>query len=173
MLRALLRRVFGSIEYRSNRIRTWYWSRLCGAWGAHSNVYGPITVNFPERLRMGSHSCINTGALLQARGGITIGDWVHISSYAILNSSTMDFNAPRDKRPGVRKPIVIQDGAWIASGAILNPGVTIGEDAVIGPGAVVTRDVPARTVVTLPASRSGLIRAPEIREDPWPSHSHS
>ena len=36
---------------------------------------------------------------------------------------------------------------WIGGGAILLPGVTVGRGAVVGAGAVVTRDVPADTVV--------------------------
>ena len=35
---------------------------------------------------------------------------------------------------------------WIATGAIILPGVTIGEGAVVGAGAVVTKDVPPWTV---------------------------
>lgn len=40
------------------------------------------------------------------------------------------------------KPVTIKDGAWIASGVIILPGVTIGENSVIGAGSVVTHDVP-------------------------------
>jgi maltose O-acetyltransferase len=47
----------------------------------------------------------------------------------------------------VAKPVVIEDNAWIGGAAILLPGVRIGRNAVVGAGAVVTRDVPADTVV--------------------------
>lgn len=40
------------------------------------------------------------------------------------------------------KPIVIKDGAWLASGVIVCGGVTIGKNCVIGAGSVVTRDIP-------------------------------
>jgi maltose O-acetyltransferase len=36
---------------------------------------------------------------------------------------------------------------WLGGGAILLPGVRIGRNAVVGAGAVVTRNVPANTVV--------------------------
>jgi len=56
------------------------------------------------------------------------------------------------------KPIVIKDGAWIASGVIICAGVTIGENAVVGAGSVVTRDVPDNFFVAgVPAK---LIRMP-------------
>jgi maltose O-acetyltransferase len=45
------------------------------------------------------------------------------------------------------KPVVIEENVWIGGGAILLPGVTIGRNAVVGAGAVVSRNVPANTVV--------------------------
>lgn len=45
-------------------------------------------------------------------------------------------------------PITVKRGASIGSGAVIMCGVTIGEKAMVGAGAVVTRDVPANTVVT-------------------------
>jgi len=44
-------------------------------------------------------------------------------------------------------PIVIEDGVWIGTGAIILPNVTIGHAAIVGAGAVVTKDVPPCTVV--------------------------
>jgi UDP-2-acetamido-3-amino-2,3-dideoxy-glucuronate N-acetyltransferase len=44
-------------------------------------------------------------------------------------------------------PTVVQRGASIGSNATILCGVTIGENAVVGAGSVVTRNVPARTVV--------------------------
>lgn len=43
--------------------------------------------------------------------------------------------------------VTIMRGATIGAGAICLPGLTIGENAFVGAGAVVTRDIPAHTVV--------------------------
>lgn len=45
------------------------------------------------------------------------------------------------------KPIKICDDAWIGMNCIVLKGVTIGEGAIVGAGSVVTKDVPAWTVV--------------------------
>jgi acetyltransferase-like isoleucine patch superfamily enzyme len=44
-------------------------------------------------------------------------------------------------------PIVVRRGASIGSGSTILCGVEIGEGAVVGAGSVVTKDVPARTIV--------------------------
>lgn len=44
-------------------------------------------------------------------------------------------------------PVIIGNKAWIGFGSSLLKGVTIGEGAVVGANSVVTRDVPAWTVV--------------------------
>jgi acetyltransferase-like isoleucine patch superfamily enzyme len=47
----------------------------------------------------------------------------------------------------VTRPVIIDDDVWIGIGAIILKGVHIGRGARIGAGAVVTRDVPAGTIV--------------------------
>ena len=44
-------------------------------------------------------------------------------------------------------PIVIEDDVWIGTAATIMQGVTIGAGSVVAAGAVVTRDVPAQTLV--------------------------
>jgi acetyltransferase-like isoleucine patch superfamily enzyme len=45
------------------------------------------------------------------------------------------------------EPILLKKGASIGSGATILSNVTIGENAIIGAGSVVTKDVPANTIV--------------------------
>jgi acetyltransferase-like isoleucine patch superfamily enzyme len=44
-------------------------------------------------------------------------------------------------------PVIIKKNAWIAIGVIILPGITIGEGAIVASGSVVTKDVPANTLV--------------------------
>ena len=43
--------------------------------------------------------------------------------------------------------VTVKKNAWLGLNVTICPGVTIGEYAVVGAGAVVTKDVPAYTVV--------------------------
>ena len=79
--------------------------------------------------------------------------WLSTGSYVITNPY-FDF---------VTKLILIHDNVWIATGAIILPGVTIGEGAVIAAGAVVTKDVEPWTVVG--GNPSKLIKKRVLKND--------
>jgi acetyltransferase-like isoleucine patch superfamily enzyme len=51
----------------------------------------------------------------------------------------------------------IKDDVWIGASSIINRGVTIGEGAIVGAGSVVTKDVPAYTIVA--GNPAAVIRA--------------
>lgn len=44
-------------------------------------------------------------------------------------------------------PILVKKGASIGSNATIMCGITIGENAIVGAGSVVTKDIPANTIV--------------------------
>jgi maltose O-acetyltransferase len=48
---------------------------------------------------------------------------------------------------GRGRPVIIMKYAYIATKALILPGVTVGEGAVVAAGAVVTRDVAPYTIV--------------------------
>lgn len=52
-----------------------------------------------------------------------------------------------DKSILIDKPIIIKEKVWNGEGAKIMPGVTIGENAIVAGGSVVTKDVPANTIV--------------------------
>ncbi len=129
------------------RLRTAYWRIFLGRLGTSSLILGRLEVIRPELLSIGDHSMINVHVLLNARAPITIGNYVHVSPGVIINTGGLDYTAPFNARHHTKAPVVIEDGVWIGSGAIVNPGVRIGCGAVVGAGAVVTKDVPPNTVV--------------------------
>jgi acetyltransferase-like isoleucine patch superfamily enzyme len=75
---------------------------------------------------------------------VTIGRRVVINDGAIVLTASHSISDPSWRM--TRAPVVIGDYAWIATGAIILPGVSVGEGAVIGAGAVVRDDVPAYAV---------------------------
>ena len=120
------------------------------AQGAHLHPsvrsYGRMTHIGPlDRLSIGPGSTLNQGVHLNLHDRIVIGADVHISAFAQLHSgSLVPDEVPRRHH---HAPIVIEDHAWIAAGAIIGAGVTVGRGAVVAAGAVVTQDVPPGTLV--------------------------
>ena len=80
---------------------------------------------------------------------IEIGDGCMIGEYASLRDANHRLGTGRALRYSGydASPIVLGREVWIGRGAIVLPGVTIGDGAVVGANAVVTKDVPAGSVV--------------------------
>lgn len=132
--------------------RAWYWSHIFCSFGKKSRILGQIKVIKPENVVLGFDSTLNTGCFLNAKNLITIGNYVHISPYVILNTGGLNYREEKEDRSHLSKPIVIGDGAWVGSGAIINPGVCIGKNSIVGAGAVVTKNIPDSVVaVGVPA----------------------
>lgn len=113
--------------------------------GGNSVDYNPeprfFNVNKPLITGKGC-SLVNT--LFDCNDQITLGDYVSFGHDCMVLTGyhDMTFIGVERQLSSPTKPVTIKDGAWIASGAIILPGVTIGENAVIGAGSVVTKDIP-------------------------------
>ena len=102
------------------------------------------------KITIGNNCFIGDEVLLDARGGVTLGDHVTLSNrVAVLTHINVGYpDHPLQKAYPMRESVVvIKRGAYIGTGATILPGVTIGQSSVVGAGAVVTRNVPAKTVV--------------------------
>lgn len=90
-------------------------------------------------------TCINR---IQIGNRLLTGKWVTITdnSHGDTDEATLRVNPI--KRPLFSKgPVVIGNDVWIGDKATILSGVTIGDGAVIAANAVVTKDVPAYSVV--------------------------
>lgn len=102
-------------------------------------------IDYPWNVSIGELSSIGSGAWVYALDKIVIGKNVCIGEDVRLITGSHDVASPHFDL--VTRPITINDNVWVATGAIVLPGVTIGEGAVVGAGAVVAKDVEPWTVV--------------------------
>lgn len=120
--------------------------RLFGAKvGKNVRVYGGMRTWEPWKLTIGDNCWIDNDVYLYAVDRLSIGSNVVISEGAYICTASHDVKSETFELE--TKPIVINDQSWIASRAIVLPGVTIGEGAVVAAGAVVTKDVEPWTIV--------------------------
>jgi acetyltransferase-like isoleucine patch superfamily enzyme len=99
------------------------------------------------QLSVGDRTYISPNSLVVAKSKITIGrrtaiSWnVQIMDYDFHNAVVSGVERPKSK------PVTIGDHVWIGSRATIGKGVTIGDDAIVAAGSIVTKDVPAATLV--------------------------
>ncbi|MFL9831771.1 acyltransferase [Flavobacterium sp. ST-87] len=77
---------------------------------------------------------------------VSIGKYVCINDGTVILSASHDVSDPLWRHKKV--PVLIKDYAWIATNAIILPGVTIGKGAIVGAGAVVSKNVSDYAIVT-------------------------
>lgn len=106
----------------------------------------PFYSDYGRNIKLGERVFINANVMMADLGGITIEDDVLIGPGAYLISVNHQLD-PHHRKELELKPVLIKKNAWICAKATILPGVTVGENAVIAAGAVVTKDVPANTVV--------------------------
>jgi acetyltransferase-like isoleucine patch superfamily enzyme len=64
--------------------------------------------------------------------------------------------------------VTVEDGAIIGSRAVIKPGVRVGKNSVVAMAAVVTKDVPADTVVIGHPARVAYSRKEyEVKRERW------
>jgi acetyltransferase-like isoleucine patch superfamily enzyme len=97
-----------------------------------------------QRCKISSHTFICEGVTIEDE--VFIGHGVTFIN-DILPRATTDSGNPQSEADWACVPTLVKRGASIGSGATILCGVTIGERAVVGAGSVVTRDVPADTIV--------------------------
>jgi acetyltransferase-like isoleucine patch superfamily enzyme len=109
-----------------------------------------------EGIEIGSHTGIAQNCFIQVRGKVKIGAHVLIGPGVSIfseNHSAARVDIFIADQGTTRKGVVIEDGVWIGSRSIILDGVTVGSNSIVAAGSVVTKDVPAFSVVAgIPAN---------------------
>lgn len=110
--------------------------------------------NFSPKILLAKNVIIGPYAHITAINSIEIGmntligKWVTITDNAHGDSSIINRTTPPIFRELKSKGgVVIGKNVWIGDKATILPGVVVGDGAIIGANAVVTKDVPANSVV--------------------------
>jgi acetyltransferase-like isoleucine patch superfamily enzyme len=132
--------------------------------GAETFV-SPLAVVYPDRLTLGDRSYVSAHSYLwgdvevgedctlnpftEVRGKIRIGNGVRIGAHtSILGfNHLMATDRPIFEQGLEFRGITIGDDVWIGSHVTIVDGVNVGDHSVIGASAVVTKDVPAWSIV--------------------------
>lgn len=105
-----------------------------------NNAVGDVLIG--DHTRIGLHNTII--------GPVKIGDNVNLAQGITVTALNHNFNDPSkriDEQGVSTSAVTIGNDIWIGANAVILPGVSIGNHSVVAAGAVVTKDVPAHTLV--------------------------
>jgi maltose O-acetyltransferase len=130
-------------------IRRWICKPLFKKSGKNINVEKGAFFGTGSKIEIGDNSGI--GINCQLWGPVKIGKDVLMGPEVTIITASHKFDRIdipiRHQGRHPDSPVLISDDVWIGTRAIILPGITVGQGAIIGAGAIVTKDVPAYSIV--------------------------
>jgi acetyltransferase-like isoleucine patch superfamily enzyme len=140
-------------------------------------LFRPLVYGDPARLHLSPTSIVNNALFNLSSGEVTVGDYAFFGHNVSVLTGTHDwttFGAERQVTvPDSGRDVVIEEGVWVSSNAIIVAPCRIGAHAVVGVGSLVLRDVepytvvagnPARVIRTIP--RPDEAQAQKVGREP-------
>lgn len=121
--------------------------------GGNATFIVSYKTNPDPTISMGDNLYIGYASVLSCADNISIGNRVLIAEGCSIfdnNNHPIDPEARANNEPVGQKdiaPVIIEDDVWVGAHSIILKGVTLGRGSVVATGSVVTKDVPAMTVV--------------------------
>ena len=130
--------------------------------GEYVTLYGTIQSQSGGKVRFGDYTRLGKGAVVRSLESVTVGAYTAIADNVVISDNG---NHPIDPvfrrkmkedaldgdmrlwKHSEHAPVVIGENVWVCEGARINRGVTIGDNAIVAAGAIVTKDVPANSIV--------------------------
>ena len=139
---------FNAIRPTKRAEREAFVRRMFGHVGENCWIESPFNCDYGYNISVGRNFYANTGCCILDCAPVTIGDNVWFGPNVGIYTPEHAFD-PEERTAGWEHslPVVIGDNVWVCGGATIVAGVTIGADCVVAAGAVVTRDVPAGSLV--------------------------
>jgi glycosyltransferase involved in cell wall biosynthesis/acetyltransferase-like isoleucine patch superfamily enzyme len=114
-------------------------------------LFRPLVYGDPARLHISSTAVVNNTLFNLSSGEITVGEHAFFGHNCSVLTGTHDFTKFGAERqvavPKSGRDVVIEEGVWVSSNAVVVAPCRIGAHAVVGVGALVLRDVEPYTVV--------------------------
>lgn len=143
--------------------------RLFGARLGQGVVIRPTArFHYPWQVAIDDYSWVGSDVVFYSLAPIHIGTHCVISQGSYLCAASHD---PHDPAFGLQPaPIVVENGAWVATDCFIGPGVRIGANAVIGARSSVFKDMPPQQFCWGSPCRPHRPRT--FREDTHGIHTH-
>jgi len=120
-------------------------------------------------IRIGGGCVIGRGSHLVGHQSIELGDNVWTGPFVYISDQNHEYrdpDLPIGKQWPRNEPVVIGDGSWIGTGAVILPGARLGRNVVVAANSVVRGEVPDHSVVAGAPAKVVRRYAPETGWDP-------
>ncbi len=119
--------------------------RLFGAKIGDQVEFKPcVNIKYPWNLTIGNEVWIGENVWLDCLVPIIIGNNICLSQNVVI--LTGSHNYKKTSFDLITGSVVIEDGAWIGAGAIVNQGITLGSHAVLTAGSIATKNLEAYSI---------------------------
>ena len=143
-----LSRLFNETTEMDGQDRTTLLKKLFGSTGELIHIEPNFRCDYGFNIHVGDNFYANFDCVFLDVCEIRIGDNCMIAPGVHIYTATHPLDpAVRNSGKEFGKPVTIGHNVWIGGRAVINPGITIGDNAIIASGAVVTKNVPANSIV--------------------------
>ncbi len=120
--------------------------RLFGAKiGIGVRIKPHVRIKYPWRLTIGDHCWIGQEVWIDNLADVQLGSHVCLSQRVYLCTGSHDHRSRGFEL--LTGPIRVGNGAWLGAGCLIVSGISVGANSLVAGGSVVTKDVPAATIV--------------------------
>jgi putative colanic acid biosynthesis acetyltransferase WcaF len=121
--------------------RRWLLRRFGATIGKGVVIRPTARFTYPWKVTIGDYSWIGDDVVFYSLDAITIGQHCVVSQKSYLCTGSHNW---QDQHFGLEiAPIIVENGAWIATDCFVAPGATIGSNAVVGARSSVFKSLPA------------------------------
>ena len=132
---------------RGLTLRGWLYSQIIGGRGQRFKLGPLVNLYNPARLTIGSDVYIGYCSYI-GDGDITLEDQVVIGPFCSVTGGNHLFRDNSVRFGGYEySPVVIGRGTWLGANVNVLAGVTVGPGCLVAAGSVVTKNMPANSIV--------------------------
>ncbi|CAM3661390.1 sugar O-acetyltransferase [Aeromicrobium ponti] len=122
-------------------------NELFGSAGLNPSIEHNFHCDLGYNIHVGDHFYAGYNCTILDMTEVRIGNNCMIGPNVGLYTAGHSIEPKGRNKSGYAVPIIIGDDVWIGGSSVILPGITIGDNSIVAAGSVVTKDVPANTIV--------------------------